>query len=242
MATDSSVATFTPPFSYWNKLTSKRPMATVLLGNEDDVDDNGLFFNRVRGQSESIITLAAPNDSPNPNASKIFVTNRNDRDFDDIEDMPNVPPHSVDNLNADNEMESYEGDAQQSTTKTSNSANEVPSFGNSMAYIDNVDETDGPTSITANVPNIPNTPSNITATMSTANTQAYAQCRARTLNTFDLTNVGLSATLAIGIFLMVGYVIRHVAGPATILSIIIAAACSFLAGMKVYLSGIRCTC
>lgn len=50
------------------------------------------------------------------------------------------------------------------------------------------------------------------------------------LNSFDLTTVGLSSTLAIGIFLIVGYVIRHIAGPAAILSIIIAAFCSYLAG------------
>lgn len=50
------------------------------------------------------------------------------------------------------------------------------------------------------------------------------------LNTFDLTGYGLSATLAIGIFLIVGYVAKFVAGPSVILSIIIAAICSFLAG------------
>lgn len=50
------------------------------------------------------------------------------------------------------------------------------------------------------------------------------------LSIFDLTNIGLSATLAIGVFLIVGYVIRHIAGPAAILSIIIAAVCSYLAG------------
>lgn len=50
------------------------------------------------------------------------------------------------------------------------------------------------------------------------------------LSIFDLTHVGLSATSAISIFIVVGYVTRHMAGAGVTLSIIIAGACSFLAG------------
>lgn len=51
---------------------------------------------------------------------------------------------------------------------------------------------------------------------------------------YDLTGVGLSATLAIAVFLMVGYVAKSVAGPSVIISIIIAALIAFLAGNKLF--------
>lgn len=87
------------------------------------------------------------------------------------------------------------------------------------------------TAITANTPN---TSDEITAANAVnADAILAIPTNERTftvLNSFDLANVGLSTTLALGIFLVVGHVIRHIAGPAAILSIIIATICSFLAG------------
>lgn len=48
---------------------------------------------------------------------------------------------------------------------------------------------------------------------------------------FDLTKVGLGGTLSVGIFLIVGYVAKSIAGPSVILSVIIAAVIAFLAGL-----------
>lgn len=56
------------------------------------------------------------------------------------------------------------------------------------------------------------------------------QHQSRVLNTFDLTKVGLGGTLSVGIFLIVGYIAKSVAGPSVILSVIIAAIIAFLAG------------
>lgn len=51
------------------------------------------------------------------------------------------------------------------------------------------------------------------------------------LNVFDLTRVGLGGTLSVGIFLVIGYVAKSIAGPSVILSVIIAAIIAFLAGL-----------
>lgn len=45
-----------------------------------------------------------------------------------------------------------------------------------------------------------------------------------------LTSIGISATLGIGIFLIVGYVAHSIAGPAVVVSVAIAAATSLLSG------------
>lgn len=50
------------------------------------------------------------------------------------------------------------------------------------------------------------------------------------MNLFDLANVGLSSTLAIAIFIGIGYVVRHVAGPSSIVSVLIAACIAYLVG------------
>lgn len=50
------------------------------------------------------------------------------------------------------------------------------------------------------------------------------------LNAFDLVKVGLSSTFAISVFIGIGYVVKHVAGPSAILSIFFAAFIAYLAG------------
>lgn len=59
---------------------------------------------------------------------------------------------------------------------------------------------------------------------------AASQTQKRGLNAFDLVKVGLSSTFAIAIFFVVGYVVKHVAGPSTILSILLAAFIAYLVG------------
>lgn len=54
----------------------------------------------------------------------------------------------------------------------------------------------------------------------------------RVLNVFDLTSMGLGCTLGCGIYVMAGNVARLYAGPAVVLSFVIAAVVSSLSGVR----------
>lgn len=54
------------------------------------------------------------------------------------------------------------------------------------------------------------------------------------LNVFDLVKVGLSSTIAIVVFIGIGYVVKYVAGPSAILSILIAAFIAYLIGKRIF--------
>lgn len=52
----------------------------------------------------------------------------------------------------------------------------------------------------------------------------------RRLHAIDLVIVGSSSTIAIAVFIGIGYVVRHVAGPSAILCVLLAAALAYLIG------------
>lgn len=50
------------------------------------------------------------------------------------------------------------------------------------------------------------------------------------VNVFDLVKVGMSTVLALAVFIGIGHVVKHVAGPSAILSILIATLIAYFVG------------
>lgn len=225
-----SVPTFVyrPAFNYWARMVSKRPMATVLLGADDENDDNE-FSMRCDEPSTMLHGASAPslvqiNVSPLHDADSVHAA-----DFINSGSSANLPQSEVTaatatgNVNAALDIQSHieEQSISQNIQVIESASIAMAQSANAIAAVDDIQSAENPmeNAAAANV--------SPTADARPPNTSSISM-----LNIFDLTNVGLSATLAIGVFLVVGHVIRHMTGAAAILSIIIAAACSFLAGTK----------
>lgn len=73
-------------------------------------------------------------------------------------------------------------------------------------------------------------PENGSEPIESVNVVFAVQRQKHSLNAFDLVKVGLSSTFAIAVFFGIGYVVKHVAGPSTILSVLLAAFIAYLVG------------
>lgn len=213
--------------SYWARLTSRRSMATVLLDG-GDYDDYENEFNSNQ-QIGSTLTI-------NPSLITIANTSFESHTAQKYPLPTPILMHPAE-IEPKNEQASIQETIEMTVGGMKNDTEIAVEINDDIAKCSstiarNVDALHS--SPTANDTVLPD-PSMLPA-ISTTIASAPSESRISShqyismLNIFDLSSVGLSATLAIGIFLMVGYVIRHVAGPAAILSIIIATFCSYLAG------------
>lgn len=64
---------------------------------------------------------------------------------------------------------------------------------------------------------------------------------ARVLNLFDLSSLGIGASLGVGVYVLAGNVARNIAGPAVVLSFLIAAIASVFAGKITLLEELKLT-
>lgn len=213
-----------PKFNYWAKMASKRSIATLLLTSDDeDAGNNGTIHCREPHHSQYIMSLGQ-NTSPMSDVhfSDVSAGAIISSTFD-LRSSEAAPSSSA-------RISDTVANASQAINSTANSLKSFYKRDKSVADTNARERTEetkngfvAATTKNIEIPEDPNIVANTDA--GTANSSFNSM-----LSIFDLTNVGLSTTLAIGIFLVVGHVIRHITGAAATLSIIIAAACSFLAG------------